>query len=39
MMDKGDLRSFIMKEMYKKFGLHILPFRLAKYLEAQQSKC
>ena len=38
-MDKADLRSFIMKEMYKKFRLHISPFRLAKYLEVQQSKC
>lgn len=39
MMDNGDLRSFVMKEMYKKFRLHISPFKLAKYLEVQQSKC
>ena len=39
MMDKGDLSSFIMKELYKKMRLHISQFRLAKNLEVQQSEC
>lgn len=38
MMDNGDLRSFVMKEMLKKFRLHISPFKFGKIFRSSAVK-